>query len=120
MNLEMISKNLLHAIDECKERFELIKQKPEKTEELFYNKVKPTFETVSDLTAKWKPLADDWIVKTNPKYIHLTQIESTVENIEQIILQSFYKDINNQRFYNLYNSVEYILKTMLTELHNDI
>lgn len=116
MKLIMFSKVLLQLIDDCKVRFELINQKPEKTEARFYNEVKPTFELVMNHANAWKPLAQAWVKKQKPKYIHLSQIESTIDNIEQVVLQSFYKDVNNQRFHNLHHSVEYIVNSILTEI----
>lgn len=116
MNLISTSKDLLQQINESKDRFEKIIQKPEKTEALFYNEVRPAFELVMNQANKWKPLAEAWVKNRKPKYIHLSQIESTIENIEQIVLQSFYKDINKQRFHNLHHSVEYIIKSILAEI----
>ncbi|MGM0873950.1 MAG: DUF1798 family protein [Bacillota bacterium] len=116
MKLIISSKELLQLMDDCKVRFELINQKPEKTEALFFNEVKPTFELVMNHVKAWKPLAEEWIKEQKPKYIHLSQIESTIDNIEQVIMQSFYKDVNNQRFHNLHHSVEYIINSILTEI----
>jgi hypothetical protein len=116
MRLIISSKELLQLMNECKARFEALDQKPEKTEALFYNKVQPTFELVMNHANTWKPLAEAWVKDNKPKYIHLSQIESTIENIEQVVLQSFYKDVNNQRFHNLHYSVEYIVNSILTEI----
>ncbi|MGM7721962.1 DUF1798 family protein [Metabacillus sp. Hm71] len=115
MNLLMLSNELLQLINDCKQRFEGFEKKPEKTEEYFFRKVKPAFELGMDKAKQWQSFAEAWVKEKKPKYIHLTQIESTIEHIEQIILQSYYKDINNQRFHNLYNSVEYILRSIQTE-----
>ncbi|KKI88749.1 hypothetical protein WQ54_30025 [Bacillus sp. SA1-12] len=115
MNLFMLSNELLQLINDCKERFEGLEKKPEKTEEYFFTKVKPAFEFGMNKAKLWESLAEAWVKEQKPKYIHLTQIESAIEHIEQIILQSFYNDINNQRFHNLYNSIEYILKSILSE-----
>lgn len=116
MTLENATRNLLLIINESKTRFEKITQKPEKTESLFYERVKPAFEEGIEQATIWKPLAQTWLLKEKPKYIHHSQIDTTLEHIEQLVLQSFYKDVNNQRFYNMYSSAEYILKSILNEL----
>ena len=116
MELIISSKQLLELMDDCKARFEGRNQKPEKTESLFYNEVRPMYESVMNLAKNWKPLAEAWLVENKPKYIHKAQIESTIENIEQVVLQSFYKDINNQRFHNLHHSVEYIITSILVAI----
>ena len=116
MELKTTSKELLQHLNKCKERFESVSTKPEKTEALFYDEVKPTFEKVMNQAIVWKPLAEAWVKEQRPKYVHLPQIESTLENIEQVVLQSFYKDVNKQRFHNLHHSVEYIVNSILAEI----
>ncbi|MCM3652076.1 DUF1798 family protein [Metabacillus litoralis] len=116
MELKMTSKELLQLLTNCKERFELVNTKPEKTEALFYDEVKPTFEKIMNQANAWKPLAEAWVKEQKPKYVHLSQIESTLDNIEQVVLQSFYKDVNKQRFHNLHHSVEYIVNSILAEI----
>jgi Mg2+ and Co2+ transporter CorA len=113
----MSSKKLLQHMNECRDRFEKTILKPEKTEALFYKEVRPKFELVMNHANIWKPLAEAWVKEQQPKYIHLSQIESTIDNIEQIVLQSFYKDVNKQRFHNLHHSVEYIIKSIVSELN---
>jgi len=110
------SQQLLQHLEECKKRFEQLNEKPEKTEEYFYDDVKPYFELVMNKANEWKPLAVKWVSEYKPKYIHLTQIDSAMENIEQVVLQSFYKDVNKQRFHNLHHSVEYILNGMIEQM----
>ncbi|WP_226666821.1 DUF1798 family protein [Metabacillus litoralis] len=118
MNLIMLSRELLLLLEDCKKRFELLKEKPEKTEDLFFREVKPAFDLASEKIKDWKPEADQWVKINKPKYIHSAQIDSTIDNIEQVVLQSFYKDINKQRFNNLHNSVEYVLKSILNEIND--
>ncbi|WP_273126014.1 DUF1798 family protein [Bacillus weihaiensis] len=116
MELITSSKELLTLLEECMERFNKHEVKPEKTEEYFFNQVKPSFERATTSIQIWKPLANDWIIKNKPKYIHVTQLDSTIEHIEQVVLQSFYRDINRQRFYNLHHSVEYVVESILEEM----
>lgn len=116
MELIQSSKELLKYMDECKARFEVTDKKPEKTEALFFNEVKPVFELIMKHAKSWKLLAETWVKEYKPKYIHLSQIESIIENTEQVVLQSFYQDVNNQRFHNLHHSVEYIIKSILAEI----
>ena len=112
------SLHLLQCLTECKRRFESFQKKPEKTDAYFYEQVKPTFELLKVKADGWEQLASEWIKKNKPKYIHQSQIDSARENLEQVVLQSFYKDINNQRFHNLHHSVEYLLNTILAEIDN--
>ncbi|WP_216774170.1 YppE family protein [Metabacillus halosaccharovorans] len=116
INLIKSSLHLLKCLTECKHRFDSLQTKPEKTEIYFYEQVKPTFELVKHTANAWEQHALDWIKMEKPKYIHQTQIESAMENIEQVVLQSFYKDVNKQRFHNLHHSVEYVLNTIMDEI----
>ncbi len=112
-SLIISSHQLLQLLTDCKQRFESLHEKPEKTEAYFFEHVKPNFELIMGKTNGWEPLALEWVKEEKPKYIHHSQIESTMENIEQVVLQSFYKDINKQRFHNLHNSVEYLLNCII-------
>ncbi|WP_175639685.1 DUF1798 family protein [Metabacillus schmidteae] len=119
MSYEYLIKSSLHLLQcltECKQRFESFQKKPEKTDAYFYEQVKPTFELVKDKADVWEQLASEWIKKKRPKYIHQSQIDSARENLEQVVLQSFYKDINNQRFHNMHHSVEYLLNTIIDQI----
>jgi hypothetical protein len=116
LKLVTFSQQILNSLEECRNRFEQLNGKPEKTEDYFYMKVKPTFESIMENLQKWKPLAEDWVRRNRPKYIHQSQIDSAIENMEQVVLQSFYKDVNNQRFHNLHHSVEYILCSIIDEI----
>ena len=116
LNLIKSSLHLLKFLTECKHRFESFQKKPDKTEAYFYEQVKPTFELIKEKANDWEQLALEWIKKEKPKYIHPSQIESAMENIEQVVLQSFYKDINKQRFHNLEHSVEYLINTIVDEI----
>lgn len=116
INLIKSSQHLLELLQESKQRFESFQEKPEKTESYFYDQVKPNFEMMKDKLNVWEQLALEWIQKKKPKYIHPSQIESAMENVEQVVLQSFYKDINKQRFTNLHHSVEYLLNNIMDEI----
>lgn len=85
-----------------------------KEDVLFYEEVKPTFESVVDIANKWRVEAVNWVKQNQPKYIHENQIHSAVENMEQMILQSFYKDTNKQRMTNLHHSVEYVINSIIS------
>jgi len=116
INLIKSSQHLLELLQESKQRFESFQEKPEKTEAYFYDQVKPNFEMMKDKSNVWEQLALEWIKEKKPKYIHPSQIESAMENVEQVVLQSFYKDINKQRFNNLHHSVEYLLNNIMDEI----
>ncbi|MEC2075875.1 DUF1798 family protein [Metabacillus fastidiosus] len=106
------SKQLLLYNDECLNRF---MNGMKKEDVLFFEQVKPEFEAITEVARKWKEEAINWVKEKKPKYIHELQIDSTIQNIEQIILQSFYKDTNKQRFTNLHHSVQYVLDSIISE-----
>ncbi|WP_307335463.1 DUF1798 family protein [Metabacillus malikii] len=114
MTIEVTSRKLLQELMKCKQRFEQLETKPEKSETYFYHNVKPAFEHIMEIVSLWEPMARKWVLVNKPKNIHTSQIDSTVENIEHIVLQSFYKDTNKQRFQNMYHSVEFVITAIFT------
>ncbi|MFY4776022.1 DUF1798 family protein [Metabacillus sp. RGM 3146] len=81
----------------------------------FFEEVKPAFEEASDLANAWSLEAEKWINAEKPKNLHKIQLDSTVENFEQIVLQSFYKDTKQKRHKNMRESVDYILDLIIKD-----
>lgn len=79
----------------------------------FFEEVKPAFEEASELAECWKQEAEKWILEARPKHLHPVQLDSTAENFEQAVLQSFYKSTKRKRHRNMCESVSYIIDLIL-------
>ncbi|TYR79948.1 DUF1798 family protein [Priestia megaterium] len=95
------------------ERLDTI-QKDEKYEVNFFEEVKPYVDCFFQELDQWEQIAADWIKQKKPKYIHRNQVETVKENLQNVVLQSFYKDTKEKRFKKMYHSNKYVLESILT------
>lgn len=96
-------------------RKETVMQKEEHSPD-FYGEVKPFCDEGSKLLTEWRPFVLQWLAAEKPLYIHPSQIESTIENLETVMVQSFYKEAKSRRFFEQAKSVEYVLESILSQL----
>lgn len=82
----------------------------------FFDEVKPQADYMNDLLQKWQQSANEWIKKHHPKYIHSQQITSVVEAMNQLVVQSFYKETSKKRFIQSVHATSYTLHTFLRYL----
>ncbi|MFC0271646.1 DUF1798 family protein [Metabacillus herbersteinensis] len=108
------SEELLRHNDECLRRFSTDFNREDVS---FFDEVKPTFELIMDLASEWKVQADRWIRENKPKYIHPSQIDATIKNFEQVVLQSYYKNTNVQRFKNMHHSNQYVIESIVSGIN---
>jgi len=89
---------------------------PENTKDRdFFLKVKEETLPVYDLLEEWEAAALD-TVKTRKASIHPQQITSTKENMELLLMHSYYIDTRRKRYIELHNSILYVLDLLLEEL----
>ncbi len=74
------------------------------------NKTTPIFDALNE----WETLALDY-VKSSKGMVTFQQIVATKENLEMIILHSYYKDIRKRRYMEYYSSCLYVLKQLKGE-----
>ncbi|WP_071459932.1 YppE family protein [Bacillus massilinigeriensis] len=79
----------------------------------FYNEVKPFADEVKECSNQWQGFAVEWIGKNKPKYLHMKQIEATLENLEIISVQAFYPETGKKRFVDRIQSVYHVLDYIL-------
>lgn len=118
MYTELIAKTTL-LIERCNQSLNRMEdvQREDDYEADFYNEVKPYVDEVMVITDRWMQLANDWIKRENPKHLHPNQIDATHENIQLISIQGFYKDTKSRRFKAMYESVIYILDSIIKKVN---
>ncbi|MFC4354607.1 YppE family protein [Chryseomicrobium palamuruense] len=114
MRLQQINRDLLDECHQCISRFESMRELDAVAD--FYKEVRPHTLEFDQLIAEWKELAIEYINEHQPKYVHLSQIESAEEQMKQFIVQSFYKETSKKRFYQSIHAAIYTLETIQTEL----
>ncbi|MFS0863358.1 YppE family protein [Fredinandcohnia sp. 179-A 10B2 NHS] len=109
------SKLLKELCNQSVARHEEVKTR-ETYEADFYNDVKPFVDDVMKVADSWSELSKAWIISERPKNIHINQIDATHENIQLISIQSFYTDTKEKRFKNMYESILYVLDSIIDNL----
>lgn len=102
---------LKKACDQSIERLEYIRTL-EEYEVDFFNEVKPFVDRVMEIADRWMELANSWIQNERPKNLHQNQIDATHENIQMVSIQGFYKDTKYKRYKAMYESIQYVLKSI--------
>jgi hypothetical protein len=82
----------------------------------FQEVIKPFANEVKEVNDQWKDLMKRWLSERNYKHLHLKQIDTTFEHIEQLSIQSFFPKTSRARFLNSNRTVEFFLIEVLKEL----
>ncbi|CAH2715781.1 putative protein YppE [Neobacillus rhizosphaerae] len=88
------------------------------TTEDFHEVIKPFANEVKEVNDQWKEMMKKWLSKTSHKYIHLKQIDSTSEHIDQLAIQSFFSTTSKKRFLDAQRTVEFFLQEILKGVKN--
>lgn len=102
-------------IDELKERF--LKNEPPKSmdDKTFFLQMKEETAPIYDVLEYWEKETLS-LIKNRQANVHPHQIVSTRENIELLILHSYYVDTRKKRYMELNHSSLFILDQLLRDL----
>lgn len=82
----------------------------------FFYKMKEETEPIYELLNHWETLALECIKQNKNVGVHPQQIISTKENMELLIMHSYYHDCRHRRYMELNYSIHYILDQLQREL----
>ena len=82
----------------------------------FHEDIKPFADEVKKMNHAWKQLMQLWLKQNPHKHLHLKQITTTSEHIDQLSIQAFFPETSRSRFLNANRTVEYFLLEILKEL----
>ncbi|MBM7569866.1 DUF1798 family protein [Aquibacillus albus] len=117
MNLTKTTRDLKRILEELKAHY-LENEKPEdKRDKAFFEFVKHKTTPVYERLKKWEDEALEF-VKNREVHVHPQQIASTKENMELLLLHSYYIDVKRKRYMELNQSVHYVLDILLNDLSN--
>lgn len=85
----------------------------------FYQEIKPFSDQLNETLKIWGERAKLWIRNGRPKNLHVKQIESVMEQFEMISVQAFFPQTSRTHFLNTVHSVEYVLKSLLSEIERE-
>ncbi|ARI77287.1 YppE family protein [Halobacillus mangrovi] len=116
MSLKQHTEELKQLIDQRHIQFVETEGPIDKKDHSFFDKVKKETKPMFNLNNTWRDEAETF-VKNRKAKVHPNQVKSTHENIEMIILHSYYLDIHRKRFKELFQSAHYVLDMILDDLN---
>jgi len=111
-NLITITKALSNYLDTLKRMFEQ-SEKP-KADKEFFQFVKKETVPYFDLLEKWEFQALQ-AIRERKSTLHSQQITSTKENMETLILHSYYIDVRKRNYMEINKSCHYIFNQVIKE-----
>lgn|SRR5690625_4402648 len=99
-------------------RFQTYKPPTSVNDRVFFKQMKKETKPIYELLNVWKHETLNFI-KNKQSKLFPHQIEATVDNIEMIILHSYYIDIRRRFYMEYFNSTIYILEQLLAELSGE-
>lgn len=113
MSLAQLTNFLMDDLHRLKDIF--YEEKSDLDKKSFFNYVKKDSKKIFDALNEWEHSALDY-VKSNKSKVTFQQIIATKENIELIILHSYYKDIRKRRYMEYFSSSVLVLKLLYDEI----
>lgn len=110
LDLLSYTKELRHYKDKIVSIYEGLSERAEKPD--FHREVQPFVNEVDKVAEAWKPLAEDWIKREKPLYIHPSQINATFDNIQAIVVSCFQQGTKKKLFYETIKSIDYVLSSI--------
>lgn len=116
VQLKHLTEELITLCKEVLHRFEETKET--RIECDFYHEVLPFSNRVKETLDIWEQEVTKWIKASHPRNLNLNQIESLKEQLEMLAVQAFSPTTSKARFMHTLHSVDYVLKTVLTEIES--
>ncbi|MDQ1001760.1 hypothetical protein QFZ28_002160 [Neobacillus niacini] len=82
----------------------------------FHEVIKPFADEVKKVAQAWGTEMKNWLVKNPQKHLHLKQIDTTLDHIDQLSIQAFFPKTSRSRFLNANRTVEFFLLEIVKEL----
>lgn len=79
----------------------------------FHEVIKPFANEVKIAVVEWSAAMNNWLKVQPQKHLHLKQVETTSEHIEQMSIQAFFPKTSKSRFLNSNRTVEFFLTEIL-------
>lgn len=114
-DLQEQTRHLLQQLDKLKVHYESNNPPEDIRDKAFFLYVKETTEPIYRDLKIWEEDVLD-LVKNREVNLHPQQVTSTKENMELLLLHSFYVDIWPKRYMALYKSVYFIFDRLLEDI----
>lgn len=119
MVLKQYTNRLIDYLYQLNNRFHTEEPPASMSDRNLFEQMKKETTPIHQTLEKWERLALT-AIHTNKISLHPQQIHSTKENIQLIILHSYYIDVRKRIYMEYYQSSIYILKNILTDLNDHV
>lgn len=82
----------------------------------FEGVIKPFVYEVKTALVNWNTEVRQWLNMNPQKHLHLKQVETSIDHIEQMSIQAFFSKTSKSRFLNANRTVDFFLTELLKEL----
>lgn len=115
MELKERTEQLLHNLNDLKNQYETSTAPENKKDKAYFEYVKTETVPIYERLDEWEKAALQ-MTKERKINVHPQQIASTKENMELLLMHSFYMDVRRKRYMELYKSIKYIFDQIMEEL----
>ncbi|ELK45298.1 YppE family protein [Halobacillus sp. ACCC02827] len=115
MSIRTYTEEMKEMIDQLHQKFLNTEGPVDRRSHEFFQMVKKETAPLFDLTSNWMAAAEAFVKNRNSS-VHPNQVKSTHENVEMIILHSYYLDVERKRYKELYQSSHYVLDMLLSDM----
>ena len=117
MNLQKNTLTLKKELNQLLEHYQLNEAPKDLRDKEFFQFVKMTTNPTYELLDIWEEEALEQIKKHQLR-VHPHQVVSTKENMELLLMHSYYVDVKEKRYMELNYSIHYVLDILLEDLVN--
>src|SRR5690625_1310130 len=115
MKLKYQTEQQKKHVSDLKTKYKTNAPPENKKDKQFFLQMKEETAPIYQLLAQWEESALK-SVKERDVHVHPQQITSTRENMELMLLHSYYIDAKKKRFMELHNSIIYVFDQLLREI----
>lgn len=115
MNVKEITIKLKLDLEKLKYRFQNSEPPEDRKDRDYFQRVKEETTPVYQFIAEWEEKALI-VVKERKANVHPNQVVSTRENMELLLMHSYYMDTRKKRYMELYRSILYVFDLLLDDL----
>ncbi|NBJ71475.1 MULTISPECIES: DUF1798 family protein [Clostridia] len=119
MDIQQQTNILKEHLDHLKQKFEQNDPPENRKDRALFQKVKEKTTPIYQLLEKWEEESLQ-LIRERKVNVHPHQIVSTKENMELLLMHSYYIDVRRKRYMELNHSVQYIFDQLLRELNTKV
>lgn len=115
MNVTKQTEELKVHLIRLKNRFENTAPPENRRDRVFFQMVKKETAPIYEALERWEEAALV-LVKARKVNVHPQQVTATRENMELILMHSYFMDARRKRYMELHNSASYVFDQIINEL----